>query len=548
MRNHRDECEDNPVEFLRAAGCAQQSIDKFLQQAIDQVQIRITQHDKEDTQLVRHGLAWQATLTEAMRVMIDWASGLDYDNRLGTLEFNIARVACAELLSQLIHGTPMSQDEFFRPHHLALDDNAWQLAQEPKIKLLLSADCEHLGHQITLEALRRHSIGDSGLDESLQQVASQFRAFANTRIQPFANQWHLNNDLIPDKLIAELGELGVFGITIPEEYGGSGFGKLAMCVVTEELSRGYIGVGSLGTRSEIAAELVQLAGTDSQKDKYLPGIANGTILPAAVFTEPDTGSDLAGLKTRANRLESGAWSINGNKTWITHAARADLMTVLARTDPHEPGYTGLTMFLVDKSRSSTTEEFPDPGLSGSEIDVLAYRGMKEYNLAFDHYEVPVSAALGGVEGQGFKQLMTTFEAARIQTAARAVGVAEQAYELSAHYASERIQFKKPLIRFQRIYGKLARMIVDISIARQLTYRAAGIKDQKIRCDIEAGMAKLYAARTAWSCADNAVQIHGGVGYALDSPVSRVMNDARILSIFEGTAEIQADIISRRLLS
>jgi (2S)-methylsuccinyl-CoA dehydrogenase len=391
------------------------------------------------------------------------------------------------------------------------------------------------------------AFGDDGLnDESLTLVRAQFRAFSAEKIAPFAHEWHLKNELIPLALIEELAELGVFGLTVPEEYGGLGMGRTAMCVVTEELSRAFLGVGSLSTRSEIAAELIRLGGTEEQKKKWLPAIASGMAVPTAVFTEPNTGSDLGALRTRAVR-DGTVWRLTGAKTWITHAARADLMTVLARTDAGETGYRGLSMFLAEKRRGSDADPFPVMGLTGSEIEVLGYRGMKEYELAFDGFAVPAENLLGGVEGQGFKQLMQTFESARIQTAARAVGVAQNALELALAYAHERNQFGKPIAAFDRVGGKIAWMAVETMIARQLAYFAAREKDSGRRCDMEAGMAKLLAARVAWAAADNAVQVHGGNGYALEYPVSRVLCDARILNIFEGAAEIQATVIARGLL-
>jgi (2S)-methylsuccinyl-CoA dehydrogenase len=319
-----------------------------------------------------------------------------------------------------------------------------------------------------------------------------------------------------------------------------------MCLVSEELSRGYIGVGSLGTRSEIAAELIMGAGTDEQKAEWLPRIASGEVLPTAVFTEPNIGSDLASLKTRAVR-DGDVYRITGQKTWITHPVRADMMTVLARTDPNEKGYRGLSMFLAAKPRGTDDDPFPAEGMSGSEIHVIGYRGMKEYEISFDNFAVPASGLLGGVEGQGFKQLMQTFEAARIQTAARGVGVAQSALDLALRYATERSQFGKPIVNFPRVSDKIVMMAAETLVARQITYFAARQKDQGKRCDLEAGMAKLLAARIAWSAADNAVQIHGGNGFAMEYPVSRVLCDARILSIFEGAAEIQAQVIARRLL-
>src|SRR5262249_6568088 len=237
----------------------------------------------------------------------------------------------------------------------------------------------------------------------------------------------------------------------------------------------------------------------------------------------------------------------GAKTWITHAARTDMMILLARTGAPGSGHRGLTMFLAEKPRMTEGDDFPAKGISGSEIKVLGYRGMREYELSFDGFEVPAASVLGREEGQGFRQLMTTFELARIQTAARALGVAQNAYELGFTYATERIQFARPLIEFPRVFGKLAWMAVEQNMVRQLVKSVARLKETGVRCDVEAGMAKLVAARLAWSCADNALQIHGGNGYAIEFPISRVLCDARILNIFEGAAEIQAHIIARGIL-
>ena len=390
-------------------------------------------------------------------------------------------------------------------------------------------------------------VGDSGLDETLTTVRDEMRKFAQSDVMPHAHQWHRSNSYIPSEVIAQMSELGVFGLTIPEDYGGLGLGKESMCVVSEELSRGYIGVGSLGTRSEIAAELIAGSGTEEQKRKWLPKIASGEALPTAVFTEPNAGSDLASIKTRAVR-HGDVYRIYGNKTWITHPVRADLMTLLVRTDSNVPGHRGLSMLLAEKPRGTDDQPFPARGMSGSEIEVLGYRGMKEYEIAFDGFEVKAENLLGGVEGLGFRQLMQTFESARIQTAARAVGVAQAAMEQALTYAQQRQQFGSPIIEFPRVADKIAMMAVEIMMARQLTYFAARQKDSGKRCDLEAGMAKLLAARVAWTNADNAVQIHGGNGFALEFPISRILCDARILSIFEGAAEIQAQIIARRLLS
>jgi (2S)-methylsuccinyl-CoA dehydrogenase len=398
-----------------------------------------------------------------------------------------------------------------------------------------------------LDAARgRPSLETSGLDETLEAVRDQFHAFTAEKITPHAQGWHLRDELIPMSLLEELGDLGVFGLTAPEVWGGAGMGKVAMCVVSEALSRGWIGAGSLGTRSEIAAELILAHGTDDQKARWLPGITSGRTIPTAVFSEPEAGSDLGSLRTRAVR-DGDSWRVYGAKTWITHAARADVMTLLVRTEPASKDHRGLSMFLAEKPRGTPADPFPATGMSGGEIAVIGYRGMKEYELAFDGFEIADHNLLGGQTGQGFVQLMATFESARIQTAARAIGVAQNALDLALDYALQRRQFGGPIADFPRVANKLAMMAAEILGARRLTWFAARAKDEGRRCDLEAGMAKLTAARIAWAAADNAVQIHGGTGFAVEQPVSRVLADARILNIFEGAGEIQAQVIARRLL-
>ncbi len=298
--------------------------------------------------------------------------------------------------------------------------------------------------------------------------------------------------------------------------------------------------------AEIAAELILTGGTEAQKAKWLPLLASGEVLPTAVFTEPNTGSDLGALSTRGV-LADGVYTVTGAKTWITHGARADLMTLLVRTIPGTTDHRGLSMLLAEKPRGTDAAPFPAAGMTGGEIEVLGYRGMKEYEIGFDGFTVPAENLLGGVEGQGFKQLMATFESARIQTAARAVGVAQAAMETALTYAVQRKQFGTELFTFPRVHNKIAMMAAEICAVRQLTYFAARLKDEGRRCDLQAGMAKLIAARVAWAAADNALQVHGGNGFALEYPVSRILCDARILNIFEGAGEIQAQVIARRLL-
>ncbi len=511
---------------------------------------RIDTKALEGEQRATHGLAWLATNVEALRQMLRWARGLARTKSLHDLESLILQAAFGEYLAQIAGGIPMSQSEIVRPGDLGLTPDDVAAFLTPVVRELIAAGTARSTRSAIAECLAQHphaiAYGDPGLDETMVLVREQFYRFAQDRIAPHAHRWHLNDELIPLDVIADMAALGVFGLTIGEEYGGSGLSKTAMCVVSEELSRGYIGVGSLGTRTEIAAELILCGGTREQRDHWLPLFASGAKLPTAVFTEPNTGSDLGSLRTRATK-DGAFYRVTGNKTWITHAARADVMTLLVRTDPDTKDYRGLSMLLAEKPRGSDGEAFPAPGMTGGEIGVLGYRGMKEYEIGFDGFAVPAANLLGREEGQGFKQLMQTFESARIQTAARAIGVAQCALDLGLRYALERQQFGRAIFGFPRVHDKLALMAVEIAVARQLTYHAAREKDEGRRCDLEAGMAKLLAARIAWSAADNALQIHGGNGFALEYAISRVLCDARILNIFEGAAEIQAQVIARRLL-
>lgn len=495
-------------------------------------------------QRATHGLAWLATAVAAIGEIAAHAERLDGAGLFDAFEEDLACVAAGEYLAQLAGGIPMSQGEFVRPGDLGL--TGAQVAARLAAVEAFAADCNRPERRARLaSALAEGRRPREDESEDLAAMRATMRDFAENELSD-AHRWHLDDGYIPMGIVERLASLGVFGLTVPEEFGGAGLGKEAMCAVSEELSRGFLGVGSLGTRAEIAAELILGAGTQAQKSRFLPGLASGAILPTAVFTEPDSGSDLASIRTRAVR-DGDVYRVTGNKTWITHAARADLMTLLVRTDPETKGYEGLSMLLAEKPRGTGSDPFPAPGMRGTEIGTLGYRGMKEYELAFDGFVVKAENLLGGVEGQGFRQLMRTFESARIQTAARAVGVARASLDASLAYATSRKQFGRALLGFARVSDKIAAMAAEILAARLLARHAARRKDSGKRCDLEAGMAKLLAARVAWACADNAVQIHGGNGYALEYPVSRLLVDARILSIFEGAAEIQAEVIARRLM-
>ena len=526
-------------------------ISTLLENATNNLRAKVSQSGKISSDLLEthqdnaHALSWLATYTQALQQMHNWADRLNTDGKLGEMEQLILQIAFGEYLAQISGGIPMSQGEIAR-----LQDLGQTMPDSAEIKTLIAGGNSPAARTQLVKLMQDNAghatFGTTGLDDELEMIRDQFSRFADERVAPNAHEWHLKDELIPIEIITEMAELGVFGLTIPEEYGGFGLSKASMCVVSEELSRGYIGVGSLGTRSEIAAELIICGGTEEQKQHWLPKIASAEILPTAVFTEPNTGSDLGALKTRAVK-DGDDYRVTGNKTWITHAARTHMMTLLARTDSGTDNYKGLSMFLAEKTAGTVDDPFPTDGMTGGEIEVLGYRGMKEYELAFDDFKVKGENLLGGVEGQGFKQLMQTFESARIQTAARAIGVAQNALEVGMSYAQDRKQFGKALINFPRVSGKLAMMAVEIMIARQMAYFAAWEKDHDQRCDLEAGMAKLLGARVAWAAADNALQIHGGNGFALEYEISRILCDARILSIFEGAAEIQATVIARRLL-
>ena len=536
-----------------AVGPLEALLEKATQSVRDMVSVdgRVSGGKLEENQNAAHGLSWLATYVEALRQMQNWATRLNESGQFGEMEQLIHQIAFGEYLWQVYGGIPMSQNEMMRLQDLGLSQDDMRGLMEPAVMTLSQSGNTQAARTRLVELMQDNAghatFGTSGLDEELEMIREQFRRYADERVVPNAHEWHLKDDYIPMEILEELGEMGVFGLTIPEEYGGLGLSKASMVVVSEELSRGYIGVGSLGTRSEIAAELVEAGGTEEQKQYWLPKLASAEILPTAVFTEPNTGSDLGSLRTRAVKNADGDYEITGNKTWITHAARTHVMTLLARTDPDSTDHRGLSMFLAEKTPGNDENPFPTEGMTGGEIEVLGYRGMKEFELGFDGFKVKGENLLGGVEGQGFKQLMKTFEAARIQTAARAIGVAQNALEVGMQYAEDRKQFGKSLINFPRVSGKLAMMAVEIMIARQLTYFSAWEKDHGHRCDLEAGMAKLLGARIAWASADNALQIHGGNGFALEYQISRILCDARILNIFEGAAEIQAQVIARRLL-
>ena len=543
-------------DLIKAMQDAVASVEAYGEDAKAAMKARLAPEGKPDRkaldthQHAAHGLSWVVTYIETLRETAHWAERLEAEGKFGEIEQLLSQILFSEYCAQLIGGIPMNQGEIIRPADLGVTKDGMQRLFDPAVQRFLTegktTEAMAAAARPLPDALGRATVEETGLDETLTMIRDQFRRFSDDRIVPHAHEWHLKNDYIPMPVVEEMAELGVFGLTIPEEFGGLGLGKTSMCVVSEELSRGYIGVGSLGTRSEIAAELLLNGGTDAQKEKYLPAIASGEILPTAVFTEPNTGSDLGSLRTRAVK-DGDTYRITGNKTWITHPVRADLMTVLARTDPETTNFSGLSMFLAEKPRGDDATPFPAEGMTGGEIEVIGYRGMKEYEISFDAFEVPAANLLGETEGMGFRHLMATFEGARIQTAARAIGVGQCAFELGLRYALDREQFGRQIFDFPRVSNKLVMMAAELVGLRQLTYFSARQKDSGKRCDLEAGMAKLLAARVSWAAADNALQIHGGNGFAMEYPISRVLADARIMNIFEGAGEVQAMVIARRLV-
>ena len=507
----------------------------------------------DDNQFLVHGLAWLATYVEALKQITNWARNLYQTNTISEFESLALEVAFSEYFQQIIHGIPMSQTEIIRLKDFGIEQKyiSLILTNLTVINITKQDNINKRKKSLVRLAIEKEKsvvLEQSGLDTEFQVIRDQFYKYNNSRVKNYANVWHRKDQLIPLEIIDELAQMGVFGLTVPEMYGGSGLNKLAMCIVSEELSRGYIGLGSLGTRTEIASELILNGGTKKQKEYYLPKISVGKLIPAAVFTEPNSGSDLASITTTAKK-NGNKYLVTGNKTWITHASRSDLMIILARTNQDVTKKNrGLSILLAPKTRGTEKAYFPDDNIAGTEIKVLGYRGMKEFEIRFENFVVNETGLLGNLEDFGFSQLMNTFESARIQTAARSLGVAQNALDLALSYASTRTQFNNQLINFQRIYNKIALMIIEIILGRQLVYFAAKNKDLSQRCDLEAGMAKLLCGRIAWSCSDNSLQIHGGNGYSLEYDISRVLCDARVLSIFEGTAEIQAQIIGKRILN
>ncbi|MFL5427323.1 MAG: acyl-CoA dehydrogenase family protein [Myxococcales bacterium] len=383
-----------------------------------------------------------------------------------------------------------------------------------------------------------------GLSEEHVAIRESVRDFANSEVVPIASELDNQAAEIPTAIIRKMAELGYFGLIFAEEYGGSGLDTLSMAIATEELSKAWLSVGSVMTRMIITASLVEANGTEEQKKRFMPGLCTGEILPAAAFTEPDAGSDSAGIKCRAVK-QGDKYLVTGEKTWCTWANKAHILCTTVVTDGQAARkHDRLSILLIPKTPG---DKFHPPQLAGSPIPTIGYKGMNSYSLQFDGYEVPAENLLGGTTGKGFYQLMSTYEIARIQTAARAVGVAQAALEAALKYAGERTQFGKTIGEFQVIRHKLAQMATQVEAGRQLTYHACRMKDTGKRCDLEAGMAKAFCAEMVEHVTSEAMQVFGGYGYSREFPAQRYWRDARVFRIFEGTSEIQYEVIAKRLL-
>jgi (2S)-methylsuccinyl-CoA dehydrogenase len=487
-------------------------------------------------QVIAYDLAHSAAALETARAAIDYGQH-------GMLEASLAAAFCADAVWELATRV-LGREPQWGAAPGALDAAAPFVAAHREPEWLASL----AGHA-----------GPRHLDPDFELVAETFRRFADERIAPEADRIHRQNADIPEEIISGLGELGAFGLSIPEVYGGYATGGehdyLGMVVATEELSRASLGAGgSLITRPEILARALLRGGTEAQKQLWLPRLATGEVMAGVAVTEPDFGSDVAGITVTALPTEGGDWLIRGTKTWSTFAARADVLMLLARTDPDRSlAHRGLSIFVVPKDRANGGGfVLTQPGggrLEGRPIDTIGYRGMHSYELSFDDWLVPGESLIGGEQGlgRGFYLQMEGFENGRLQTAARAVGVMQAAYEAASSYAAGRVVFGRPVGDYQLTQVKLSRMAAIIQASRQYMYAVARLM-AKENGALAASMIKAFVCRAAEWVTREAMQIHGGMGYAEEFPVSRLFVDARVLSIFEGADETLAlKVVARRLI-
>jgi len=497
----------------------------------------------EADQVVAYDLAHMAAGVRAAQAALAYGA-------TGTDEAHIACVFVADALADLAARVVGREDAFGT-------SGDWLDGARPFVTTY--RDPEYLASLLGVD-------GDRHLDADFALVRETFHRFAQEQIRPHAEHIHRANADIPEEIIAGLAEMGALGLSIPEAYGGFATGGasdyMGMVVATEELSWGSLGAGgSLITRPEILSRALVAGGTDEQKQAWLPRLASGEVMNAVAVTEPDFGSDVAAIVTAAARTEGG-WLVNGVKTWCTFAARADVLMLLARTDPdRSKAHRGLSLFVVEKPRgdgsgfvfaqdsSSDARRDPPGRMEGRPIDTIGYRGMHSYEIAFENWFVPAANLVGGEEGvgRGFYLQMAGFENGRLQTAARAVGVMQAAYEAASEYAANRVVFGQRIADYQLTRAKLTRMAVLIQVARQFAYQVARLMAGG-QGTLEASMLKAYVCRAAEWVTREAMQIHGGMGYAEEFPVSRYFVDARVLSIFEGADETLAlKVVARRLV-
>jgi alkylation response protein AidB-like acyl-CoA dehydrogenase len=383
---------------------------------------------------------------------------------------------------------------------------------------------------------------DAMLEEHHREFRAAAREFATKRLAGVGTAIDLADGRIPAEIMAEMGKLGFFGLSLPEEYGGLGQDLTSLCVVTEELAAAGLTFGSVIHRNSVCGDLLARSGTQEQKDRILPGLASGELQAASSGTEPEAGSDAANIKTRAVR-DGDDYVVNGIKQWTTNADRAGVLFTYVRTSD-ESKHHGISLLMVEKEPG---EQFVPPSLTGTHLPTAGYHGMHSYSLYFSDHRVPVANLVGGVEGQGFRQLMKGYESARITFAFRCIGLARAAFEAAKRHTAEREQFGSSLDRFQAVRFRLADMATQIEAARALSLMAARGFDTGRRVDLEAGMAKLFAAEMAHKVAWDALYLHGGTGYAIESDVNRHWRDSGLLPIGEGTSDIQREVIARRLL-
>ena len=544
---------------LQQAGAALQATTQLIDTALSALKLltldgeRVSPAKLDEHQLASYELSLSWSECTASRFLT--AHALQLAARSvpeNTLTIQLANLFCAEAITNTVNRLRARPADYGLTHADIITD---PVAEEFLSKQLAAKNIAAIGQAI-LD--RDGDLGPDLLTEYHTIMRDTFRRFSDDVVAPLAESIHREDLIIPDAILEPLKEMGMFGLSIPAKYGGlqedDKEDTLGMIVVTEELSRGSIGAaGSLITRPEILARALLKGGTEEQKQYWLPQLAIGDPLCAVAVTEPNYGSDVAGVRLKATATEGG-WLLNGAKTWCTFGGKAGLLLVLARTNPDMTlGHRGLSMFLVEKPSSDGHhfEVSPETGgkLTGRAIATIGYRGMHSFELFFDDLYVPEENMLGGAggEGKGFYYAMAGFSGGRIQTAARAVGVMRAAFEKSISYSKDRVVFGKSIAQYQLTQVKLARMASLVLACRQITYEVAHLMDSGAG-DMEASAAKLFAGRAAEWLTREALQIHGGMGYAEETPVSRYFADARVLSIFEGAEETLAlKVIGRSLV-